>query len=201
VGRAGLPLIATISPYQNIGYTGRLGLTIKWVAMPATGKVNLESMTEGDLSLRQAIESDPRMMSELGGTNTADQIARAHAGALKMAAAGTCWYFKVVPEGTDRAVGYIGIWESLWQGATIYEMGWMILPEFQGKGLATAAGKELIAKARAERKFKAVHAFPGKANIASNKICEKLGFSKLEECDVDYQGRTLRCNDWCIEVF
>ena len=101
--------------------------------MQAAYEVNLQTMTEENISLRQAIESDPRMMAELGGTNT------------------------------------------------------------EGKGLASAAGKQLIAKARSESRFKVIHAFPGKTNVASNKICEKLGSSKFEECDMEYQGRIIRC--------
>ena len=38
--------------------------------------------------------------------------------------------------------------------------------------------------------------FPGATNAPSNALCRKFGFELLEEVDVDYGGRALRCNRW-----
>jgi RimJ/RimL family protein N-acetyltransferase len=80
-------------------------------------------------------------------------------------------------------------------------MGWMVLPQFQGKGIGSQAARQILDMARSQKKFQFVHAFPGIANIPSNAICKRAGFSKLEECEVEYAGRTLRCNHWLIQVF
>jgi RimJ/RimL family protein N-acetyltransferase len=163
--------------------------------------MKLLAVTEYDLDLREKIESDPRMMAELGGPNTKEQIRKAHFKALESVKAGTCWWFKIMPDSTEIAAGFIGIWRSSWKQASINEMGWMVLPEFQGRGLATQAGFELLSTARAAQKFQIVHAFPGASNVASNKICEKLGFAKIEECDIGYQDRVLRANHWQVKLF
>jgi RimJ/RimL family protein N-acetyltransferase len=80
-------------------------------------------------------------------------------------------------------------------------MGWMILPRFQKRGLATQAAREALARATAEKKFPVVHAFPGTTNAPSNALCSRLGFERVEECDIEYQARPLRCNHWRIQLF
>jgi RimJ/RimL family protein N-acetyltransferase len=58
--------------------------------------------------------------------------------------------FRVVTHPGREVVGSIGYRERTWRGETVYETGWDILPEFGGRGLATAAGVAVIARARAE---------------------------------------------------
>jgi RimJ/RimL family protein N-acetyltransferase len=163
--------------------------------------MQLITITEGDLALREAIETDPIMMAGLGGPNSKEVITQSHLKSLKSMDAGTCWCMKIIPDASTSAAGFIGIWESSWRYAKINEMGWMILPQFQGNGLATKAAREIIERARSEKKFQVIHAFPGITNVPSNKICEKVGFSKIEECVVEYQSRWLRCNHWRLEAF
>jgi len=153
-----------------------------------------------DLPLTESLECDPVAMKELGGPLPKERIPQIHEKRLKGIADGTTWWFKIVPEGSSRAAGTIGIWEGEWQGTKINEMGWMVLPEFQGRGLASAAAKILLARALSANKFRVIHAFPGRANGPSNSICRKCGFLKLEECDIDYAGRALKCNHWKIEL-
>jgi hypothetical protein len=40
------------------------------------------------------------------------------------------------------------------------EIGWMILPEFQNRGIASQAVREVLERARVEQKFGQIHAFP-----------------------------------------
>ena len=75
-----------------------------------------------------------------------------------------------------ETVGNIGYWERVWQEETVYEIGWGVLPTFQGKGIASAATAAAVASARAEQKSRHIHAFPSVDNPASNAICRKLGF-------------------------
>jgi RimJ/RimL family protein N-acetyltransferase len=86
-------------------------------------------------------------------------------------------------------------------GETFYEIGWMILPEFQHRGLASQAVREVLEKARAERRFGQVHAFPAVTNGPSNRICEKHSFTRLGEREFEFSGRSLRCNHWRIDLF
>jgi RimJ/RimL family protein N-acetyltransferase len=161
--------------------------------------MQLEMMTPADVEIRIRAETDPAMMTELGGPRPRADIERAHARSMLMAAEGTSWPLKIIVDG--EAAGNVMVWESEHDGETISEIGWLTLPEFQGRGLATAAVREVLAKARAERKFGQIHAFPSVTNVASNRVCEKNGFTNLGECAVEFAGKTFRCYHWRIEVF
>ena len=81
----------------------------------------------------------------------------------------------------------------------------MILPEFQNRGMASQAVWEVLERARGERKFGQIHAFPAVTNGPSNKICEKNGFTNLGECEVEFAGGS-RANiilqdDWHVRIY
>lgn len=157
--------------------------------------MRLIAYTDEDLPLTRRIECDPAMMAQLGGPIAPERIPEIHRKRMTHIAVGA-WWFKIVPEGSGEPAGTVGIWEQDWNGAKISEMGWMVLPAFQGRGLATAAASALIERAGREGKFGVIHAFPGIANPASNAICRKLGFVKLEEVSLEYAGRPIRCVHW-----
>jgi RimJ/RimL family protein N-acetyltransferase len=163
--------------------------------------MKLETMTANDLELRIREETDPRMMAELGGPRAREDIERAHQRSLVLAAEGECWPLKVIPDGSTSAAGGVAIFPSSHDGEEIYEIGWMTLPEFQNRGLASEAVRQVLDRARTERKFGQVHAFPAVTNGSSSRICEKNGFIKLEACEIEFSGRALHCNHWRIDLF
>ncbi len=98
-------------------------------------------------------------------------------------------------------MGYVGYWERSWQGEEIWEVGWAVLPDFQGRGLATEAMNLLLEIIRNEHKGRAIHAFPSVDNGASNAVCRKLGFENLGAYDFEYPpGNPIRCNDWRLDI-
>jgi RimJ/RimL family protein N-acetyltransferase len=163
--------------------------------------MRLEMMTADDVELRLRTETDPVMMAELGGPRPPADIERAHARSLAVAAEGRCWPLKVIPDGSTSTAGMVEVFESSHAGETIYEIGWMVLPEFQNRGIASQAVRAVLGKARAERTFGRIHAFPAVTNGPSNKICENNGFAHLGECEFRFAGRILRSNHWQIELF
>lgn len=158
-----------------------------------------EPVSEADFPLIESMLSDPRMMEHLGGVLSPEQIKESHARQLLAVRQGG-WCFRITPEQSPSAAGTVMIWNSTWRDEPIHEMGWMIRPEFQGQGIASAAVAELLCRARSQSKLDVVHAFPAVANRASNRICEKNGFRRLEECDIHYKDRPLRCVHWCVDV-
>ena len=158
-------------------------------------------MTAEDVELRLRTNTDPVMMGELGGPRPPEAIERAHAKSLAMAAEGRCWPLKVIPDCSTSTAGTVDVFESSHEGETIYEIGWMILPDFQNRGIASQAVRTVIDLARTERKFGQLHAFPAVTNGPSNKICEKNGFANLGQCDVEFAERVLRSNHWRIDLF
>jgi RimJ/RimL family protein N-acetyltransferase len=161
--------------------------------------VELEPCTEGDEWLTVALETDPRVMAELGGPQTEADARDAHRRRVQSLKTGN-WMFKLVPEPGAGPVGTIMLWRSEWAGEPTSEVGWMVLPEHQGNGFASAALDLLIEGAREDGRWGDLHAFPGASNGASNALCRKFGFEQIETVDVDYGGRALRCNHWVLRA-
>ncbi len=151
--------------------------------------------TDADQQLTEALETDPDVMRELGGPIPRSEIPRIHRRRL-----GDPWWFKIAIEPDGPAAGTIGIWEKDFRGAMLHETGWMVLPEYQGRGVATAALALLIDRVRAEPRFDSMHAFPPVTNTPSNALCRKFGFSLLEQADFVYAGRPLHCNHWALDT-
>jgi RimJ/RimL family protein N-acetyltransferase len=96
----------------------------------------------------------------------------------------------------------VGYWEREWRDEPVFEIGWFVLPDAQGRGIGTAATVEPVALARAERSRRFLHAFPSVDNAPSNAICRKVGFRLLEECAFEYPAGTfMQVNDWAIDLF
>ena len=84
---------------------------------------------------------------------------------------------------------------------TVYEVGWSVIPSFQGRGIAVAATSLVLARAREDGEHRFVHAFPAVDNPASNAICRRLGFTLLEVCRFEYPpGNWMNCNDWQLDL-
>jgi len=143
----------------------------------------------------------PQMRKHVGGPETDDQILARHQKYLDINASGRGHMFIIVLDQDGGAVGTIGYWGRVWQGEHVYETGWNVLPECQGRGIAAAAAAAAIASARSERKHRHLHAFPSVENLPSNAICGKAGFSLVGECDFEYPpGRFMRSNDWRLDL-
>jgi RimJ/RimL family protein N-acetyltransferase len=130
---------------------------------------------------------DPAMMEHLGGPEGPEKIAERQAGYEKAGSG----QFKIVVGATGEAVGWVGYWSRAWRDEEVYEIGWSVIPAFQGRGIAGLATRQAIAIARSERKHRFLHAFPSVGNAPSNAICRKLGFTLLEECEFEYPPGTL----------
>jgi len=164
--------------------------------------VQLEPWSENDLALDQQMLGDPEMTRYLGGPESAEHIAQRHARKLRLPDAGAGRMFKIVLQATGEAVGSVGYWENRWHEEDIYEMGWLVLPAFQGRGIASAAAAQAIVQARAEGKHRFVRAFPSVENAPSNGICRKLGFTLVEAFESEYPpGNFMQCNDWRLDLF
>jgi RimJ/RimL family protein N-acetyltransferase len=155
-----------------------------------------------DLPLYESLRANPVVMAELGGAHHTEDIPRILRNTLNYVESGKGWVFAIIPDpASGDAVGTVSLWESDDDGGKpINEIGWEVLPAFQGRGLASQAVRLVLDRARESGRWDVIHAYPGVSNAASNAICRKMGFEKLEECDIDYSGRILRCNHWRIRL-
>jgi RimJ/RimL family protein N-acetyltransferase len=162
--------------------------------------VALQDWSEEDLPLLHKLLGDSGMMAHLGGPESPEQIVQRHQRYLRLPE--TDHMFKIVWGTQSEAVGSIGYWEKTWRDQLVYEMGWFILPAYQGRGIATQAGEVVIEQACLEHRHQFMHAFPSVSNVPSNAICRKLGFALIEACEFEYPpGNFMKVNDWRFDLF
>jgi RimJ/RimL family protein N-acetyltransferase len=158
--------------------------------------IDLRRWTDEHLDLLRRCNTR-EMWKYLGGPESEEQMRRRHRRYLAddWRGGGGMFCAELLPE--REPVGIVGYWERTWQDAPIFETGWHVLPEFQGRGIATAAVREVLARAGTEAGPRQVRAFPSVENVPSNAICRKVGFTLTGVVDFEYPpGNPMRCNDW-----
>jgi RimJ/RimL family protein N-acetyltransferase len=161
----------------------------------------IEPWGEEDLPLLHRLLGDPAMTEHLGGPESPEKIEERHG--RYVAGEIGAKMFKVVEASTGESVGSVGYWEREANEGQVWETGWMVLPEFQGRGIATEATRQVIDLCRAEQTHRYLYAYPSVDNEPSNAICRKLGFELVDEEEYEYpkgSGNILRCNDWRLDL-
>jgi RimJ/RimL family protein N-acetyltransferase len=160
--------------------------------------VELRIYAEPDRKLTLAIESDPEVVRHLGGVVDAGQAAEVHERRMASVAAGDLFY-TIIPDGESEPVGLVAIWRAEWESQPIHELGGMLVPDYHARGIMIRAVTALIPLA-VDARVRLLHSFPGVENRPSNAVLERLGFHRLEDCDLDYEGRPIRCAHWLRDL-
>jgi len=163
--------------------------------------VLLRDVDLGDVEAYVRMRCDPAMMADLGGPLPREGIAAKVERDAAEAAEDTSWIKMIVPDEARPEVvaGTVVVWSHASDGESLSEIGWMVLPEFQGRGLGKRAVRALLERARAEDRWGLVHAFPATTNAPSNGICRSIGFSLVGERDVPFADRVIRSNHWFVD--
>jgi RimJ/RimL family protein N-acetyltransferase len=140
--------------------------------------VRIEPWADADLELLRRVNT-PRMRADVGGIETDEQLLLRHRRWLGFVPAGVGRMFRIVLGPDQVAAGTIGYAERNWKDGWVYEMGWNVLPPFQGRGIASHAVTMAAAQAAADGKHRYLHAYPSVDNPASNAVCRKAGFELL----------------------
>ena len=161
----------------------------------------LRDVELSDVDAYIRMRCDPVMMADLGGPLPRDGIADKVRRDVAEAKAGTAWLKMIVLDEAkpDEVAGSLALWRHSDHGEKIAEVGWMVLPEFQGRGIGKRAVAMLLDQARGHGRWASVHAFPGVTNAASNGICRSLGFRLLGTEDYEFVGRPMYVNHWVID--
>jgi RimJ/RimL family protein N-acetyltransferase len=163
--------------------------------------MELRNIEAGDLWLYEAIHCDPRMMEHLGGPLPKEGLAEKVERDATATEADEVWVLVIVPdEESGEAAGTVTIWEHEVGGETLNEIGWMVLPKFQGQGAGSTVVRMALDRAREEGRWDVVHAFPPVTNPASNAMCRTLGFTLLGERTNRFRDRELRVNHWMLDL-
>jgi RimJ/RimL family protein N-acetyltransferase len=72
----------------------------------------------------------------------------------------------------------------------------MVVPERQGRGLASGGVAEVLRRADEAARWTVLHAFLATTNSPSNALCRKHGFDLRGPIDLAYREHSLRVNHW-----
>jgi RimJ/RimL family protein N-acetyltransferase len=149
--------------------------------------VRLRPWHPTDLPLLRRLLGDPLMTEHLGGPESEEQLRSRHQRYCDIAAGGGPGHVFVITVGPEaEPAGSVLYWESSADDEPIWEIGWSVLPEFQGRGIATRGTEMAIAHAAAQGRHHWMHAFPDLHNTASNRLCARLGFENLGAVEFEY---------------
>src|SRR5690349_291265 len=118
---------------------------------------------------------DPVMMRDLGGPLPREGMADKVRRDAEAARDDISWIKMIIPDpgAPGTVAGHVCIWShdsgDSGEGA-MSEIGWMVLPEFQGRGFGRLAARALLEQARDDGRWGDIHAFPATSNAASNGI-------------------------------
>jgi RimJ/RimL family protein N-acetyltransferase len=170
------------------------------MAYPDGHEVMLDPYRDGDRELLQRLLGDPAMMRFLGGPEPVAALDRRHARYLS-ADPVTHGIFTIVLAPDSERVGWVGFWEHSWQAQLAWECGWHVLPEFQGRGIASQATVLMLDEARKRARHRYVDAFPNVENETSNRVCARVGFERLGEVDVEFpKGHSMHSAHWRYDL-
>ena len=159
--------------------------------------MELRDYTDADAWFTERLETDPVVMAELGGVVSPETLQETHARRLATVESGDWWF---VIEDAGRPIGVIGVWPHETEGHKEHEVGWMVVPERQGDGIATRALAMMLDRARSDGRFPVIHAFPGASNKPSNALCARAGFELVGSEEVKYKGAPFMCNQWTLRL-
>jgi len=160
--------------------------------------VRLRDVSLDDLGLYERLLCDPGMMAELGGPMARGDLPDKLAGDVAAVEADTSWICVAESEQAE-AIGHVCIWTHDGLGEPFSEIGWMVLPGFQGRGVGKRAVAMLLERARRDGRWGTIHAYPAVTNAPSNGICRASGFALAGAVDFDYHGHILRCHHWRLD--
>ena len=155
-------------------------------------RVLLRDVQPSDVDAYVRMRCDPVMMADLGGPLPRDGIEAKVDTDVRKTRADDYWISMIVPDSAAPEVvaGTVGLWShENGADAELAEIGWMVLPEFQGQGYAKRAVRAVLERARDDGRWGVVHAFPGVSNVASNALCRSVGFTFAGERTVTFAGR------------
>ena len=158
--------------------------------------MELVDYTDDDLALSVALETDPVVMAELGGPRSLESIEKVHPRRVAPSADGGMW-LKIVLEDEPEPVGAIGVWWSEWQDEELWEVGWMLRPQFHGRGSRQRGARDAD-RAPARGRRSSTWCTPSRAPPTRRRTgsAASSASSSLDGGEVEFAGRPLTVNHW-----
>ncbi|NAX46684.1 GNAT family N-acetyltransferase [Photobacterium halotolerans] len=151
----------------------------------ATQQLVLEPITETDWPLFKALHTIPAVIEKCFDAPSDDEIkAKFHSRLQTWTPESGAWLTLVIKEkASGEKVGITGFFVD--QG--IAEMGYLLMPEFYGKGYGTESLRAVIQWAEEALGLVLFRAVVTEGNIASERVLEKCGFRLQKKIPEAYE--------------
>ncbi|WP_330241376.1 GNAT family N-acetyltransferase [Streptomyces sp. NBC_00525] len=161
----------------------------------------LRNVVLEDVDAYIRMRCDPGMMKDLGGPLPREGMAEKVQRDVRQAAKDTAWIKMIIPEAAHPSVvaGTVCLWSHEADDQHISEIGWMVLPAFQGRGYGKRAVRALLEMAKDDGRWGLIHAYPATSNLPSNGICRAVGFTFVGEQSLEFADRVLDTHHWVID--
>jgi len=143
-----------------------------------TERLILRHVLEKDYELINKLHSDPIVNAFVGRDNSSS-LEKAQAYILRMRGLverQECLYWIITLKNNDHLIGSACCWNYDIENG-IVEIGYELLPEFQGQGIMTEALKSVIEFIFTKMKANLITAFPSSNNLSSVAVLKKLNFT------------------------
>ena len=162
--------------------------------------VTLRPWSDADYPVLQR-NNTPEMTAYLGGPESEQKLLARQEKFMRLWREGEARMFTIHVPWADVPVGSVGYWKTEHAGEPVYEAGWGVATEFQGRGAAAAALAACLRDAAEQRERDMLFAFPRIDNAASNALCRRAGLTWTAEEDFEYPpGTPIRVNSWAIDL-
>lgn len=162
----------------------------------------LRDVESGDVDAYIRMRCDPVMMAELGGPLPREAMKAQVDTDVRLTQADERWVCMIVPDeaAPDVVAGTVTLWSHHADGGeALSEIGWMVLPEFQGQGYAKRAIRSMLERAGQDGRWGVIHAFPAVTNDASNALCRAIGFALVGKRVMTFAGAEFVTSHWQID--
>ncbi|WP_460738837.1 GNAT family N-acetyltransferase [Microbacterium neimengense] len=159
--------------------------------------LTLKPWSTADLPVLQRANT-PEMTRFLGGPETEAQVVERHERYLRLNQSGEAEMYRIDVDG--EPVGAIGFWQVDHDGVPAYEAGWSVESAWQGRGIASTALRQLIARVRQRGDRAFLVASPGADNAASHGVCRAAGFSRGGTFTEPWRGGSLMVTTWTLDM-
>ena len=154
-------------------------LNLDFINFPTikTDRLILRNVLDRDYELFHKLHSDPIVNRFVGRENSSSlEKARAYIERMNgLVKKKECLFWVITLKSNDNLMGSVCCWNFDLENG-IVEIGYEMLPEFQGKGIMTEALKSVIEFTFNKMKANIITAFPSSDNLSSVEILKKLSF-------------------------
>ena len=146
----------------------------------------IEKLTSQDFSLHYKLVSNIEVMKMISGKPMNEEEAKKKFRQILQCndLHADLGYFKIMDTLTGNFIGVAKL-EIKEIDSEVAELGYLILPEFWGKGIVSAVAKIILEIAKSQTQLNKLFAIIDPENIPSRKILENNGFKSIEFKDFD----------------